>query len=144
MKGRNRLLVLVATGLLLSLPVQAERGGPPGPGFEDRFKRQDSAIQRGIDSGELTRQEVKKLRREQDQARQFMRDVRQDGYPPSEARSMIERRLDRIDWTIYDLSRNRDVAPHYYDNRRPPPPPPIYDNRPGQPVPPIYEYNDRR
>ncbi|MTW20816.1 hypothetical protein [Allochromatium palmeri] len=121
MKGRNTLLVLVATGLLLSLPVQAQRGGSPGPKFDDRLDRQSSAIQRGIDSGALTRREVKTLRREQSETRQFMRDVRRDGYPPHEARRMIERRLDRVDRQIRKLSNNRDVAPHYRGDRRGPP-----------------------
>ncbi|BCU06844.1 hypothetical protein [Allochromatium tepidum] len=122
MKGRNTLLVLVATGLLLSLPAQAQRGGPPGPRFDDRLDRQSTAIQRGIDSGELTRREVRRLRQEQDEARQFIRDLRRDGYPPHEARRMIERRLDRVDRHIRELSRNGDVAPHYRGDRRGPPP----------------------
>jgi hypothetical protein len=84
----------------LSLPAQAQRGGPSGPRFDDRLDRQSSAIQRGIDSGELTRREARTLRREQDEARQFMRDLRREGYPPHEARRMIDRRLDRVDRQI--------------------------------------------
>lgn len=116
MKGRNTLLVMMATGLLLSLPAQAQRAGPPGPGFDDRLDRQEFAIQRGIDSGELTRRETRMLRREQDEVRQFMRDVRRAGYPPHEARYMIDRRLDHMDRRIHELSHNSE--------RRPPPPPP--------------------
>lgn len=120
MKGRNTLLVLAATGLLLSLPAQAQRNGPPDPRFDDRLDRQSSAIQRGIDSGELTRREARTLRHEQDEARQFMRDLRREGYPPHEARRMIDRRLDHLDRQIRKLSDNRDVAPHYRGDRRPP------------------------
>ena len=140
MKGRNTLLVLVATGLLLSLPAQAQRGGPSGPRFDDRLDRQSSAIQRGIDSGQLTRREARTLRREQDDARQYMRDLRREGYPPHEARRMIERRLDRVDRHIRDLSNNRDVAPHYRGDRRGPPPR-DYDDRRG---PPSRDYDGRR
>jgi hypothetical protein len=139
MKGRNTLLILMATGVLLSLPAQAQRGGPPGPRFDDRLDRQSSAIQRGIDSGELTRREVRTLRREQDETRQFMRDVRRDGYPPHEARRMIERRLDRVDGQIRRLSNNRDVAPHHRGDRRGPPP--RDDDRRG---PPSRDDNGRR
>jgi hypothetical protein len=140
MKGRNTLLVLMATGVLLSLPAQAQRGGPPGPRFDDRLDRQSSVIQRGIDSGELTRREARTLRRDQDEARQFMRDVRRDGYPPHEARRMIERRLDQVDRRIRELSNNRDVAPHYRGDRRGPPPR-DYDDRRG---PPPRDYDGRR
>ncbi|ADC62947.1 hypothetical protein [Allochromatium vinosum] len=139
MKGRNTLLVLMASGLLLSLPAQAQRGGPPGPRFDDRLDFQSSSIQRGIDSGELTRREARRLRQEQDEARQFMRDLRRDGYPPHEARRMIERRLDRVDRHIRELSRNSDVAPHYRGDRRGPPPR-DYDDRRG---PPPRDYDDR-
>jgi hypothetical protein len=139
MKGRNTLLVLAAAGLLLSLPVQAQRGGSPGSKFDDRLDRQSSAIQRGIDSGELTRRETRTLRREQDETRQFMRDVRRDGYPPHEARRMIERRLDRVDRQIRKLSSNRDVAPHSRDDRRGPPPRDSGDRRD-----PPRNYDDRR
>lgn len=128
MKGRNGLLILMTTGLLLSLPAQAQRGGPPGSRFDDQLDRQSSAIQRGIDSGELTRREVRTLRREQEEARQFMRDLRRDGYPPHEARPMIERRLERLDRQIRKLSSNNDVAPHYRGDRRGSPPR-DYDDR---------------
>ncbi|QGU31586.1 hypothetical protein [Thermochromatium tepidum] len=132
------LLVLVATGLLSSLPAQAQLGGPPEPRYDDWLGRQAAAIQRGIDSGELTRREGRALRREQDEARQFMRDLRHDGYPPHEAHRLIERRLGRLDRRIRDLSNNNEVAPHYreppppYDGR-PEPPPPGYDGRRGPP-----------
>lgn len=132
MKARNTLLVLAATGLLLSLPAQAQRAWPHEPRFEDRLDHQSRAIQRGIDSGELTRREASRLRHERDEVRQFMRDLRRGGYPPHEARRMIERRLDRLDRHIRELSRNSDVAPHYRGDRRGPPPR-DYDDRRGPP-----------
>ena len=129
MKGRKTVLILMATGWLLSLPAQAQRGGPAGPRFDERLDRQEAAIQRGLDSGELTRREARTLRREQDEVRQFMHELRRDGYPPHEAQRLIERRLDRVGRHIRELSGNWDVAPHYYGGDRRPPPPPRDDER---------------
>ncbi|MGQ9831764.1 MAG: hypothetical protein ACUVQI_09215 [Thermochromatium sp.] len=124
MKGRNTLLILVATSLLASLPVQAQPAGPPGPRFDDRLVRQSEVIRRGLDSGELTRREARILQREQDEVRQFMHDLRRDGYPPHEAWRLIDRRLDNLDRHIRDLSSNRTVAPHYQGGPPPRDPPP--------------------
>lgn len=122
MKGRNGVLILM-TGLLLSLPVHARHDDPRW--FDDRLDLQESVIQRGIDRGTLTRREVRQIRSEQDEARRYLHDLRRDGYPPHEVKNRTERQLDRVDRHIRDLTQNSDVAPRY-DGGRPPPPPPRY------------------
>ncbi len=96
---------------------------PPEDDFANRFDRQDLAIQRGKDSGALTRREVRWLRREQEETRRFMDDLRYQGYPPHEAIRQIEQRLDRLDRRIHELATNNEVAPHFRGDYPPPPPP---------------------
>ncbi|MBK1720287.1 hypothetical protein CKO27_22085 [Thiocystis violacea] len=118
MKRRTSVLILVVAGLMVALPVHAQRGGP---NIEDRLDRQQTAIQRGIDSGELTRGEAKSLKRDQRELRRFIDDLRHEGYPPHEARRMIDKRLDRAGRRIQELSNNHEVAYRRDDRRGPPP-----------------------
>ena len=114
MKTRTNMAILIALGLLVAVPAHAQRGG--GPRLEDRLDRQQSAIDRGIDRGELTRDEARSLNREQREIRRLLEDLRRDGYPPREARRMVERRLERADRHIYDLTHN-DERRHRRDER---------------------------
>lgn len=119
-RGMSRCAISLAMGWILALSAQAQ---PLEPRFEDRFREQDWAIQRGRDSGALTRREVRRLRREQDEVRRLMDNLRREAYPPHEAQRQIERRLDRLDRRIYELSTNSEVAPHFRPDSPPPPPP---------------------
>ncbi|QIK37257.1 hypothetical protein GWK36_03790 [Caldichromatium japonicum] len=96
---------------------------PPERDFKERFNHQDMAIERGKDSGALTRREVRRLQREQDKVRRLMDDLRREAYSPREAQRRIDWRLDWIDRRIYELSTNSEVAPHFRPNSPPPPPP---------------------
>ncbi len=120
MKPWTRTLILLATGVLVALPAQAQRGG--GFNVEERMDRQQGAIERGIDSGMLTRREAKSLQREQREIRHMLGEYRRDGYPPREIRRVLADRLDRAERHIRDLSHNEEVSYRGRDDHRPPPP----------------------
>lgn len=116
MKRWTGILILTSIGLLTALPAQAQRGGQ---GFEGWMDRQQHAIQRGIDSGALTRREARSLRREQREIRRFGEQLRQDGYSPREGRRLMKEQLQRADWHIEDLLHNRARAYDRDDDRHP-------------------------
>lgn len=134
MKTWSNTLFVAAIGLLAALPAFARSGGRDIQGWMDR---QQYEIQRGIDSGELTKREARHLKREQRDIRELGDRLRSEGYSPHEARRMIEDRLRDADRHISDLRYNDEVAygPDHY--RRPPPPPGGRDDypRPERPDP---------
>ncbi len=119
MKHWTGILILTSMGLMMALPVQAKRDGR---GIEDRMDRQQHAIQRGIDSGNLTRREARLLKREQREIRHFGEQIRHEGYSPKKGRKLMKKRLRRSDRHIKDLLHNREHTYGRDDNRRYPPP----------------------
>lgn len=109
-QSMTRFAIFLAMGWILVLSSQAQAFERR---FEDRFRDQDWAIQRGRDSGALTRREARQLRREQDEIRLVMDDLRRKGYTPREVWRQVEWRFERLDRRIYELSTNREVAPHF-------------------------------
>ena len=88
-----------------------------------RLERQHYRIENGIDSGELTRKEAKKLWRENRKIRKMTRRFREDGVLTRHERDKINDRLDRAsdriwvfkhnDWYRHD-HRHRNYSHHGY------------------------------
>lgn len=75
-------------------------------GIYKRLERQHHRIENGIDSGELTRKEVKKLRRENRKIRKMTRRFREDGVLTKQERNKISNRLDRASDRIWAFKHN--------------------------------------
>ena len=93
-------LLLTAAGLLAALPAQAG-------GVRERIEHQQMVIERGLETGVLTRHEALKIRREQRELRELAEDLRESGTSRMERQQILDSRLDRID-RPYDNQRNND------------------------------------
>ena len=92
MKTWTQALMMSVVAVAMALPAQAQ----PGRGdFYNRLERQQAKVERGIDSGELTRREAGELRDEHREARRLAERLRADGYSPRERDRILSRKLDR-------------------------------------------------
>jgi hypothetical protein len=103
---------------VLAMPVFAGPGGGYENRLEQRIDRQHDRIRHGIRSGELTRWEAKKLRKQHRRIvkleDRYMRDGRLDRYE----RRKLANRLDRASERIRDLKHN-DYRRSGRDHHRP-------------------------
>jgi hypothetical protein len=91
-------------GLLAIAPAQAG-------GIRDRLEHQQAVIERGIETGALTRREAKELRREQREIRDLAEDLRDAGASRGERQRILDARLDRIDHRLRKALHDRDERP---------------------------------
>ncbi len=122
-------LLTTAVCLFIALPVYAGHGGQGHGGqghgghghgenrLLDRIDRQHERIKQGAKSGELTRKEVKILKRQQHKIRHLSRHFREDGYLGKKERRILRRKLDRASDNIRELKHN-DVYRYAHRNRR--------------------------
>ena len=90
----------------------------PAGKIRKRMKRQKKRIRKGIESGQLTRKEAKKLRRQQRRIGDLHRDYRSDGHLSRTERRDLTERLDRASDRIYRLKHNdRKRGDRYYSYR---------------------------
>jgi hypothetical protein len=115
MKTWTQALLMSVVALTIALPAQAQ----PGRGdFYHRLERQQAKVERGIDSGELTRREAGELRDEHREVRRLAERLRADGYSPRESDRILNRKLDRTERQLErylhndDYRRGRDDRPH--------------------------------
>lgn len=73
---------------------------------ERRQYKQQSRIDRGIDKGQLTRREIKKLRREQKHVAKQIRHMKRHNYLSRRAKSEVMERLDFVSEKIRALKHN--------------------------------------
>lgn len=106
-----RALLLTISGLLVTVSVQAD-------GIRDRLEHQQAVIERGIETGALTRREVKELRQEQRDIRRLAEDLHDAGTSRGERRRILNTRLDRIDHRLRKALRDRDERPQRDDRYR--------------------------
>lgn len=97
----NRFAQLAAaTALVLgagALTVDAARADT----FTDRMGNQRDRIEQGVESGDLTRNEARKLRAQQRDLRETRQDLAEDGLTDRERR-VLRRQYDRQSDRIYD------------------------------------------
>jgi hypothetical protein len=94
-----KMLALASAVLLggsLVLPAQAESIG-------ERFENQSDRIENGVESGDLTRKEARRLKRNQHEIRELKQDLAQQGDGLSNKdRRIIRRKLNNQSDAIYD------------------------------------------
>lgn len=96
--------VLATTAMMAAAPASA------APGFKkflDRVDRQAYRIERGVKSGELTRGEFRKLKRQNNRIRRMIRTAKfDDGFLDRYERNQIQGALGRANDRIYRLKHN--------------------------------------
>jgi hypothetical protein len=94
--------------------------------IEQRDRAEDARIERGIESGQLTRNEAYRLEGERAQIERLERRARADGVVTQQERAQITRAQDRLGRDIYRETHDRQVAnngwrtsdrPHGWDRR---------------------------
>jgi len=109
----TRSLLIVTLGAAIAAPAQAR---PHRGGVYDRMDHQVRIMERGIESGALTKREVKILRREQYEIRDLVKDLRAEGYSSHKRRRILDRRLDRAENHIRAFMHNDERR--YRQDRR--------------------------
>ena len=90
--------------------------------FEQRLDRQHLRIKQGVRSGELTRKEAKRLRKQHRRIVRLERKFSRDGHLSRQERRTLRQKLDAASDRIYRLKHNdryrhEQVARHTYDER---------------------------
>ena len=119
MKTWNRALLVSVAVLAITLPAQA---APDRADFRDRLEHQQTRIERGIDSGDLTKREAGELREEHRAIRRLAEHLRADGYSWRERSRILDRKLDRTERHIRQLMQNDEVRHDRGPGREPPRP----------------------
>ncbi|MBK1722166.1 hypothetical protein CKO23_07855 [Thiocystis violacea] len=104
--------------LMMALPAQA---APKGHDIDARLDRQQTTIDRGINSGELTKREAGILRQEHREIRDLARSLRRDW--SRETYRRLDRKLDRSERHIRSLASNDEVRRPRNAEHRPQPHP---------------------
>ncbi|MDJ0808104.1 MAG: hypothetical protein QNJ78_14880 [Gammaproteobacteria bacterium] len=105
MKTLNKALVAASFCLIATVPAFADHGHFNDRLF-DRLERQHERIEDGIWSRELTRKEVKILKKQQRRIRQLFRVYRDDGRLSKRERRILRNKLDRASLKIMELKHN--------------------------------------
>lgn len=113
----NKLNALWALPLLgaLAAPAVADHDGRRGHydnRFEQRLDRQHGRIKQGIRSGELTRKEAKRLRKQHRHIAKLERHFSRDGHLDRYERRTLRRELDDADARIARLKHNDRYRGH--------------------------------
>ncbi len=108
----------ILAAFTLSMPAMADRGDR-GDRVDARQDRQQHRIERGVRSGDLTRNEARRLERGQDRIDRMQHRAYSDGYVSRSERSRIHREVERQDRRIYRERHDRQYAKrHYRDDDR--------------------------
>ena len=105
--------VMFALMLFMTMATShAERGDWRG-GIRSRIYQDQQRIERGIDSGALTRREARRLNRELAIILDKIDYMRQDGHLSSRERRRIDRDLDRLEMDIRREKHDADRRRYY-------------------------------
>lgn len=108
MKMLTKAVLATSLCLIVAVPAQAGYGHNGGRIF-DRMERQQARIEHGIENGELTRKEVKKLKKQQRRIRHLAREFRDDGRLSKKERRILHNKLDKASSRIREFKHNEDV-----------------------------------
>jgi hypothetical protein len=110
MKTRTLLIGLLPLLGALALPVHAGQRHHDGDRFEQRFEqrldRQEQRIRHGIRTGKLTREEARKLEKQQRNIARLERRFQHDGHLDRREREILKDRLDNASDRIARLKHN--------------------------------------
>lgn len=102
-------LASITSLAVLAMPAQARHSGPELDRIdriEQRLENQRLRIREGIDSGELTRKESRRLRKQQRHIKRLTRRFMYDGYLDRYEFSELKYELNRASKRIYHLKHN--------------------------------------
>jgi hypothetical protein len=102
-------LVVIPLLAALSTPALADRGYRDdyrAQHFDQRFDRQHWRIKQGVKSGELTRKEARKLRKQQRRIDRLERRFSSDGYLDRRERRVLRKKQNRASERIYRYKHN--------------------------------------
>jgi Skp family chaperone for outer membrane proteins len=74
--------------------------------FDQRIERQQQRIKQGVRTGELTKKEIKKLRKQQRHIKKLNRQFEKDGHLSHYERKTLKRKLNLASKRIYRLKHN--------------------------------------
>jgi hypothetical protein len=114
MKTWIRALLVPVVAFAIALQAHA---GQKGTSAYERLDRQQAAIDRGVDSGALTKREAGILRQEQREIRELARRLHRDGSSPRDTRRILDKKLDQSDRHIRRLTSNDEVRYSRNDHR---------------------------
>lgn len=101
-------LAAMFMGALTLTMVQEANAGDRTPGANKRMRNQKARIKQGVRSGELTKDEVKELRKGHKEVRKEIRDAKKDGVVTKEERKDIQKDLNAESKKIYQEKHDAD------------------------------------
>lgn len=107
MKRSVSILLSVMFVLALGVTVPAQRT----PSVDRRQHRQKGRIQQGVNSGELTKREAHRLRRQQAGTKALEAKAKSDGTVSARERARLQRRENRTSRRIYRQKHDRQRRP---------------------------------
>ena len=113
-----KILVLFAS-IILTTSAHAKRGGYQHDYHDsvtERQERQHHRIERGIQNGQLTRREARKLYKKHDRLISLERRYRRDGYLGRKERNKLHDRLDHFSDRIYRLKHNNRERGYHHEH----------------------------
>lgn len=102
---------ICAATIFMAAPLYA--GPTDDPGVQNRKKNQQTRIDQGVNSGDLTRKEAARLEREQAKIKKDEERMKSDGTLTKKERKKLHREQDRASKHIYKEKHDRKkVNPH--------------------------------
>ncbi|MEJ2453878.1 MAG: hypothetical protein P8103_06940 [Candidatus Thiodiazotropha sp.] len=109
MKTLSKTLIAISLSLLAAAPAFAYHGEDQGKDhgkISERLERQQQRIEQGVKRHQLTRKEVKQLKRQQHDIHYLVRVFGKDGRLSKRERRILNRELDSSSWQIKRLRHN--------------------------------------
>lgn len=105
MKKVLKYLMAIPLALIIISPAQAHRSHD-GKGIRIQMSQQSGRIEKGIQSGKLTRREARALRYEQRNVRELAWAFRQDGILSDSERHILRTKMKRVNHKIRRFKHN--------------------------------------
>ncbi|HSW64865.1 MAG TPA: hypothetical protein VLH56_16375 [Dissulfurispiraceae bacterium] len=102
---------VVAAGITLSLAVApALAAGTDSPGIDQRQVNQQKRIDQGVQSGQLTEKEAKKLNRQQDRINKKETKMKENGKLTKKERAKLKKKQDQASKKIYKEKNDKQTT----------------------------------
>lgn len=118
-----RTILLLPLVAVISNPVMAHYDHDGYSKFDQRIERQQMRIKKGVRNGELTKNESKKLRKQQRHIKKLNKQFKKDGHLSRHERKTLQQELNLASKRIYrfkhnDRYRDNDSHNHGHDNKK--------------------------
>jgi hypothetical protein len=107
---KNIFIIATLVACMLTLNVDAKRKRNTDKTLEHRQEKQESVIENGYNSGEISELEYYKLKREQDAIAKKIHRAKRNGRVSYDERREITKNLDKSSKRISRYQRNRETA----------------------------------